>query len=91
VTVFKISARLCDTCIYRPDSPLSLAKLENDVRDPFMPGFFRGHRVCHHSPARMPLCCRGFWEAHKDAFTLGQIAQRMRWLEFVEPTKGKVK
>lgn len=78
---FKVQAKLCRTCIYRPDSSLSLKKLEADVADPRMQGFFVGHRVCHHST---DVCCRGFWEAHKDHFTLGQIAQRLNFVEFVD-------
>lgn len=75
---FKVQQRMCSTCIYRPDSVLDLAKLENDIRDPHMG--FKGHRICHHS---VDVCCRGFWEAHKDEFALGQIAQRLNMVEFV--------
>jgi hypothetical protein len=76
---FRVQKRMCATCIYRPDSPLDLKKLENDVRDKYVG--FRGHRVCHHSK---DACCRGFWQAHKDDFAMGQIAQRLRLVEFVE-------
>lgn len=76
---FKVQKRLCATCIYRPDSSLDLAKLENDVRDRYIG--FKGHRICHHS---IDVCCRGFWEAHKDEFKMGQIAQRFRMVEFVD-------
>jgi len=41
---------------------------------------FRGYRICHHSKG---LCCRGFWDAHKDEFPAGQIAQRLRLVQFV--------
>jgi len=47
--MFKVQKRMCATCIYRPDSTLNLEKLENDVRDKNMVGFFSGYRVCHHS------------------------------------------
>lgn len=76
---FKVQKRMCTTCIYRPDSPLDLAQLENACRDPYVG--FRGYRVCHHS---IDVCCRGFWEVHKDEFPLGQIAQRVGIVEFVE-------
>ncbi len=59
---------------------MDLAKMEADVADKHMPGYFRGHRICHHSK---DVCCRGFWNRHKDKFTLGQIAQRMGWVRFV--------
>ena len=70
-------ARQCPTCIYRPDSPLDLDRLEDQVRDPFV-GFKR-HRVCHEVEA----CCRGFWDRHRDEFTVGQLAQRLGLVRFV--------
>lgn len=79
MTTFKVQKRMCATCIYRPDSVLNLKKLENDVRDRYVG--FKGHRICHHST---DACCRGFWEAHKDEFQMGQIAQRLRMVEFVD-------
>jgi hypothetical protein len=75
----QVQARMCSTCIYRPDSPLNLEKLENDVRDKYIG--FKGMRICHHSK---DVCCRGFWEAHKDEFQAGQIAQRLNLVEFVD-------
>lgn len=77
--MFKVQQRMCPSCIYRPDSPLDLKKLEDDVRDPYMG--FKGHRICHHSK---DVCCRGFWEAHKDEFQAGQIAQRLGLVQFVD-------
>lgn len=76
--MFKVQKKMCSTCIYRPDSNLDLKVLEDQVRDPHMG--FKGHRVCHHSD---DVCCRGFWEKHKDKFTLGQIAQRLNKVVFV--------
>lgn len=75
---FKVQQRMCSTCIYRPDSSLDLKSLEDQVRDKHVG--FKGHRVCHHSE---DACCRGFWEAHKDEFQMGQIAQRLNMVEFV--------
>lgn len=82
---FKVQKRMCATCVYRPDTPLDLAALEAQVRDPHMG--FKGHRICHHST---DVCCRGFWEAHKDEFALGQIAQRLDMVEFVEVDKMSI-
>lgn len=76
---FRVQSRPCATCIYRADSPLDLKRLEDDVRDPYIG--FKGHRICHHSA---DACCRGFWNAHKDEFQLGQVAQRLGLVEFVE-------
>lgn len=76
---FKVQKRMCSSCIYRPDSPLDLEQLELAVADRH--GGFKGHRICHHSK---DVCCRGFWEAHKDEFPMGQIAQRLDMVEFVD-------
>ena len=84
----RVQKTQCSTCIYRPDSPLDLAKLEADVADGY--GGFKGHRVCNHSD---DACCAGFWARHKNEFQLGKIAQRLGMVEFVEDDtlKGKTK
>lgn len=74
---FFVQRKMCSSCIYRRSSPLDLAKLEADVADPRMPGHFIKHRQCHHSNAKTPACCAGFWARHKDSFAAGQIAQRL--------------
>lgn len=81
---FKVQAKVCDTCIYKDGLGWRLADLEDQVRDPRMEGFFKAHRVCHHAKRGSGVCCRGFWNAHKDAFAMGQIAQRLGLVEFVE-------
>lgn len=78
---FRVQARQCATCIYRPDSPLDLKALEAAIADQNCAGFFRSFRVCHHSH---DACCRGFWDRHKDAFQLGQVAQRLGLVRFVQ-------
>ncbi len=81
-----VQRRMCATCIYRPDSTLDLARLEAAVRDKSAPPgfvFFSGYRACHHASSGK-VCCRGFWEAHKDHFALGQLAQRLQLVELVE-------
>jgi hypothetical protein len=75
---------MCSTCIYKPDSPLDLARLEAQVADGH--GGFATHRVCHHSDN---VCCRGFWERHKDKFQAGQLAQRLGFVEYVNVDKEK--
>ena len=76
---FRVQRRMCDSCIYKPESPLDLKRLEAQVADPH--GGFKTFRVCHHSK---DVCCRGFWEAHKNEFPVGQLAQRLDIVEFVE-------
>ena len=72
---FLVRKKMCRTCIYRPDSPLDLESLENDVRDPY--SGFKSYRECHHRIYGSGVCCRGFWNQHKDEFQAGQIAQRL--------------
>ena len=76
--MFKVQQKQCKTCIYRPDSPLDLKALEEAIADPY--GGFKGHRICHHSD---DVCCRGFWERHKNEFQIGQIAQRLDMVKYV--------
>lgn len=81
---FEVQRRPCRTCIYRKDSPLDLKRLEAAISDRF--GGFTGHRICHHSDT---ACCRGFWSRHKDKFALGQIAQRLGFVTFVNHDRLK--
>ena len=76
---FRVQQKMCRTCIYHPDNPLDLAELEARIADPH--GGFSGYRVCHHTE---DVCCRGFWDRHKDEFVLGQIAQRLNVVEFID-------
>ena len=78
---FLVQRQMCATCIYRPESTLDLAALEAAVADPKCRGFFSSFRVCHHSE---DACCAGFWTRHKDAFTGGQLAQRLGLVVFVD-------
>lgn len=79
--MFKVQRKQCLTCIYKKNSPLDLAKLEADIADPCMIGYFIGYRICHHSK---DACCAGFWAKHKDNFTSGQFAQRFDMIEYVD-------
>ncbi len=80
----QVQRRMCRTCIYRRDSPLSLQKLEDEVRDPVASDFFVSYRVCHHAPRASRICCAGFWKRYKNWFPLGQIAQRLGLVQFVK-------
>ena len=86
--MFKVQSKQCETCIYRSDSPLDLKQLESQIADPHMERMFAAHRICHHSN---DVCCRGFWDRHKDDFPMGQIAQRLDAVEFVNVDKLKRK
>jgi hypothetical protein len=78
----------CRTCIYRKGAPLDLSALEDQIRDPRMPGFFEGYRVCHHSTRAV---CAGFWARHKESFTLGQLALRLGLVRLVDEDRFKEK
>lgn len=75
---FRVQERMCETCVYRKDSPLDPVALEERLLTPW--GDFTGFRICHSSKT---ACCAGFWKRHKNKFQLGQIAQRLGFVEFV--------
>lgn len=89
---FAVRATQCSTCIYRPDSPLDLKKLEAAIADPRQSGHFAGYRICHTPKADSGLVCRGFWDRHRDHFNLGQVAQRLNYVvETDEPRRMTAK
>jgi len=82
--MFTVQRRMCQSCIYKKDAPLDLAALEAAIADPHLPGYFTGYRECHHAAPGSGVCCAGFYQRYKDRFTLGQLAQRLGWVEYVE-------
>lgn len=81
--MFEVQQRSCDTCIYRKDTKIDVRELEKPCRDPHMNGRFVSYRVCHQSNT---ACCRGFWNRYKNHFPLGQLAQRLKAVVFVQHT-----
>ena len=77
--MLKVQRRACATCVYRKDSPIDPKVLEERVRN--ARGDFDGYRVCHSSK---DACCRGFWNRYKWKFQLGQIAQRLGLVQYVD-------
>jgi hypothetical protein len=71
---------MCETCIYREGFGWRIKELEDQVRDKHIG--FKSYRSCHHGDGE--ICCRGFWERHKDEFAVGQVAQRLELVEFVD-------
>ncbi len=78
--MFYIQKKQCSTCIYRKDSPLDIKNLESQIADKY--GGFNGYRICHHAKKGSKICCRGFWNRHKNKFALGQISQRLNLFVF---------
>lgn len=76
--MLRVQQQRCSTCIFKESSPLNLEHLLDEIRDNY--GGFEGHRICHHSNDAV---CAGFWEAHKNDFQLGQVAQRLNCVELV--------
>lgn len=73
-----VNKKQCKTCIYRTDTGLNwdIEELEDQVKDKHVG--FKGHRICHtNGTKKNPVCCRGFWDRHKDEFPAGQVAQRL--------------
>lgn len=83
--MFEVQAKPCASCIYRKDCGLDIKELEAQIADKF--GGFKGFRECHHAPRGSQICCRGFWNRHKDKFQAGQIAQRLNLVRFVTAEK----
>ena len=79
--MLKVQSRQCSTCIYKKKTGFDIEHLENQVRDKH--GGFKSYRECHHAKRNSKVCCRGFWNRHKNDFQLGQIAQRLGVVEFV--------
>lgn len=79
--MFKVQKHRCSTCIYRKDMLWDLKRLEDECRDPHIG--FNGYRTCHHDRSN-EVCCKGFWDHHKDEFQLGQVAQRLDLVQYVE-------
>ena len=80
---FLVQRRQCATCIYRKGGVFNIKELEQQVADLHMPGFFRSYRVCHHTKDKSGICCAGCWRRHRHKFTLGQLAQRLGFVQYV--------
>jgi hypothetical protein len=85
---FQVQRKQCKTCIFKVQcwSPGFLEEKLKEIKDPHMERFFVGHRICHHSGT---ACCAGFWARHKDDFQLGQLAQRLGLVEYVDHDNQK--
>jgi len=85
--MFPVQREMCESCIYRPDSILDIKMLEAQVADEHMKGFFASYRACHHAVEMVngqDVCCAGFWNRYKHKFALGQMAQRLNAVHFVQ-------
>ena len=77
--MLRVQKNQCATCVYKEGSPVDPGPLEDAIRTKY--GDFHSFRVCHSSEN---ACCAGFWEKHKDHFQMGQLAQRLDMVEWVQ-------
>lgn len=83
---FRIRNSRCSTCIFNKTSPhfRDLPRYLDQVREDKGNGF-KGWRVCHDDMEnKEDRCCRGFWNAHKNDFSAGRIAQMLDIVNEVE-------
>jgi len=86
--MFKVQKKQCETCIYKKETGFDIKELESQILDRF--GFFKGFRACHHATVK-DICCRGFWNKHRNDFAAGQIAQRLGFVDFVTVDTLRIK
>lgn len=80
-----VCKRMCDTCIFRPDSVISRERVDEMVTGATADN---STIVCHHTINEDDqMACRGFFEKHPTP-TL-KIAQALDMIEYVEPKKWK--
>lgn len=80
----RVQDQPCATCIYGPASGADLARLDAAIADPDRTGRYTRYQPCVLAPRREPVCCRGFWDRHKDDFDGGELAQHLGIVRFVE-------
>ena len=83
----KVRKKQCSSCIYFPQWEWDIERLEDACKDAH--GHFEYYRQCHHHDD--DVCCRGFYNRHKDNCTNLQLAQRLGVIEFVGPNPQKEK
>jgi hypothetical protein len=81
--MLKVQQKQCATCIFnvRFWSKKELSRFLVEIKDPHMRGHYYTHRICHHSKDAV---CAKFWAQYKDRFNVGQIAQRLNLVEYVD-------
>ena len=77
----KVQRTCCATCIYNPESPLDLDRLEDECRDSY--GHFFIWRACHKHWPKHDVCCSGFFHKRGDECTPVQIAKALSMIEYV--------
>ena len=84
---FLVQRRMCATCIYRPGFGRDIEALEDQARERVRGkpiDFFKSYRSCHHAKNKEGVCCRAFWNRHRDKCQITQLAQRLKLVRFVD-------
>lgn len=74
----------CDQCLFTDNRIVSQKRAGDVVKDCLKRDTYF---ICHKTQtedAPQDMCCRGFWDQHKNNFNLGRIAQRLQAVRFVE-------
>jgi hypothetical protein len=78
--MLKVQKKRCNECLFGDNFVVSCEERRDEViRDALAKD---SYFVCHKSSISNKkkdedVCCRGYWDAHKDDFNLGRIAQRL--------------
>lgn len=71
----KIQPEKCNECLFGKDKIVSKERAADVIAGCLKKDTYF---VCHKATIKnKDVCCRGFWDAFKDRFNLGRIAQRL--------------
>lgn len=81
--MFQVQAEKCNQCLFSKDKIVGDKRRSNLIKKTLQNDTYF---VCHKGSINKQhsLCCRGFWDAFKDQFNLGRIAQRLGGPKFVK-------
>ncbi len=78
----KIQKTKCNQCLFSKNRIVDAKRAAEVIRDALGKDTYFN---CHKAKIKgADVCCRGFWDAHKDNFNLGRIAQRLNVIKEVK-------
>ena len=75
--MFRVKTQQCNQCLFSDNKIVNDARKEEVLRTTLKKDSFF---VCHKTD---DVCCKGYWDSHKNDFTVGQIAQRLNLIKEV--------
>ena len=87
----RVLSRRCTTCLFRRDQPFGEARAAQVIQANVDAGALL---TCHTTlpygddPEFGPAVCAGFWAAHGQQTTAGQIAQHLIGITRINPPEG---